>query len=89
MNCRLLALSACLVALSVPLMSAQDRSRYRDYRIGDDLRTIAEQSGAALPMARIIPHEPAVLQELEWRPRYFRGAAATVRCRGARHVRVL
>ena len=59
MNCRLIALCACLVALSVPLVSAQDRSRYRDYRIGDDLRTIAEQSGAALPMARIIPHEPA------------------------------
>jgi hypothetical protein len=73
MNCRLIALSACLVALSVPLLSAQDGSRYRDYRIGDDLRSISEQSGAALPMARITLHEPAVLQELEWRPRYFRG----------------
>lgn len=80
MNCRLIALSACLVALSVPLLSAQDHSRYRDYRIGDDLRSIAEQSGVALPIARILLHEPAVLQELallqelEWRPQYFRGA---------------
>lgn len=74
-NGRLIALCACLVALSAPLVSAQDRSHYRDYRIGDDVRTISEQSGAARPMARIIPHEPAVLQELEWRPQYFRGAA--------------
>jgi hypothetical protein len=74
MNYRLIALSACLVALSVPLLSAQDHSRYREYRIGDDLRSIAAQSGTALPIARIILHEPAVLQELEWRPRYFRGA---------------
>ena len=75
MNRRLLSLCACLVVFSMPLVSAQDRSRYRDYRIGDDLRTISEQSGAARPMARIIPHEPVVLQELEWRPQYFRGAA--------------
>lgn len=75
MNCRLIALGACLVAFSVPLLSAQDRSRYRDYRIGDDLQTIAEQSGVALPMATVIRREPAVLQELEWRPQYFRGAA--------------
>jgi hypothetical protein len=73
-NCRLIVLCASLVALSAPLLSAQDRSRYRDYRIGDNLRSISEQSGAALPMARIIPREPAVLQELEWRPQYFRGA---------------
>jgi hypothetical protein len=72
---RLIALAACLVALSVPMLSAQDRSRYRDYRMGDDRQAIAEQSGATPPMARIIPHEPTVLQELEWRPQYFRGAA--------------
>jgi hypothetical protein len=75
MNRRLIALSACLIALSMPLVSAQDRSRYREYQIGDDLRTIAEQSGVAPPPATIIPREPAGLQELEWRPRYFRGAA--------------
>ena len=72
---RLLALSACLLALSVSLVSAQDRSRYREYRIGDDVQTISGQSGSALPIARIIPHEPVVLQEMEWRPQYFRGAA--------------
>jgi hypothetical protein len=75
MNCRLIALGACLVALSAPLLSAQDRSRYRDYRIGDDLQAIAEQSGVVPPMARIIPREPVGLQELEWRPRYLRGVA--------------
>ena len=71
--CRLVALVACLVALSVAVLSAQDRSRYRDYRIGDDLRNIAEQSGAVSPAVRIIPRDPVVLQELEWRPQYFRG----------------
>lgn len=72
---RLLALSACLVALSTSVVSAQDRSRYREYRLGDDLRTISEHSGTALPIARIMPHEPIVLQEMEWRPQYVRGAA--------------
>ena len=74
-NRRLLALSACLLALSAPLVSAQDRSRYRDYQIGDDQRTVSDHSGTALPAAPIIPHEPVVLQEMEWRPQYFRGAA--------------
>ena len=71
--CRLAAIVACLVTLSVAVLSAQDRSRYRDYQIGDDLQNIAEQSGAVLPAARIIPRDPAVLRELEWRPQYFRG----------------
>jgi hypothetical protein len=74
-NRRLLALAACWFALSVPLLSAHDLSRYRDYRMGDDLQAIAEQSGVTPPLARIIPLAPAVLQELEWRPQYFRGAA--------------
>ncbi len=75
MNRRLIALGAWLVVFSMSPVSAQDRSRYRDYRIGDDLRAIAEQSGVTLPMARIIPREPAGLEELEWRPQYLRGAA--------------
>ena len=74
MKARLMALSACFVVFSMPVVSAQDRSVYRDYRIGDDLRAIADQSGVALPMVRIIPDEPVGLQELQWRPQYFRGA---------------
>ena len=74
MNARLITLSVCFVVFSMPVVSAQDRSVYRDYRIGDDLRAIAEQSGVALPMARIVPHEPIGLQELQWRPHYSRGA---------------
>jgi len=72
-NCRLMALSACLVTFSMPL-AAQDRSRYRDYQIGDNLLAIAEQSGVVPPLPQIIPREPAGLQELEWRPQYSRGA---------------
>jgi hypothetical protein len=72
---RLVTLGACLVVLSATLASAQDRSRYREYRIGDDLQTIADQSGVAAPVARIMPREPALLQQLEWRPQYHRGAA--------------
>ena len=74
-TCRLMSLCACLVVFSMPLVSAQDRSQYRNFRIGDDLRSIAEQSGVAPPMARVISPEPAGLQELAWRPHYFRGAA--------------
>jgi hypothetical protein len=72
---RLMAVSACLIVFSMPLVSAQDRSQYRDYQIGNDLRTIAEQSGVPPPVAQIIPRDPVGLQELEWRPHYSRGAA--------------
>lgn len=74
-TCRLMSLCACLVVFSMPLVSAQDRSQYRNFRIGGDLRSIAEQSGVAPPMARVIPPEPAGLQELAWRPHYVRGVA--------------
>lgn len=70
---RLVALIAFLVALSVAVVSAQDRSRYRGYRIGDDRMNVATRSGTVLPPARIIARDPAVLQELEWRPQYVRG----------------
>jgi hypothetical protein len=73
MTVRLMAVGACVVAFSIPL-SAQDHSRYRDYRIGDDLQAIAEQSGLVPPIAPIIAREPLGLQEMEWRPQYSRGA---------------
>jgi hypothetical protein len=73
MTVRLMTLGAFVVAFSIPL-SAQDHSRYRDYRIGDDLRAIAEQSGLVPPVAPIIAREPLGLREMEWRPQYSRGA---------------
>jgi len=50
--CRLLAVVACLVALSVAVLSAQDRSRYRDssaFRLivaSARLGTLAQVAGA-------------------------------------------
>ena len=73
MNCRLIALGACLVALSVPSLSAA-RSRALS-GLSDWRRSagVAEQSGAALPIARssftsLRCCTSWALQELEWRP---------------------
>jgi hypothetical protein len=52
-----------------PLMDAQDLSRYRDFQFGMTLLEIAKQTGLEPSAATMIHRRPAVIQELEWRPR--------------------
>jgi hypothetical protein len=56
--------------LSVPA-SAQDRSRYRDFRLGGDLPSVSALAKVAASNVKTIHLRPAVIQELEWRPSYF------------------
>jgi hypothetical protein len=48
---------------------AADFSSYRGLHFGMPLATAAEQSGTRLTEARIVHQKPAVIQELDWRPR--------------------
>jgi hypothetical protein len=48
--------------------SAADLSKYRNFRLGTDLGTIAKQVGASPSQAKVIHRRPALIQELEWRP---------------------
>jgi hypothetical protein len=66
-SARILALSFSWVVMSAPLLSAQDLSKYREFRLGMSLATAAQQSGVT-PEARV-PHQRAeLIQELTWQP---------------------
>jgi len=46
-----------------------DLSKYRNFQLGMDLSTVARQAGASPSDARAIHRRPALIQQLEWRPR--------------------
>jgi hypothetical protein len=47
---------------------AGDLSKYRNFRLGADLATIAKQTGVSPSQAKTIDSRPALIQELEWHP---------------------
>jgi hypothetical protein len=48
---------------------AEDRSKYRNFQLGADLPAVAHQVGASPSQAKVVHRRPALIQELEWRPR--------------------
>lgn len=48
---------------------AGDLSKYRNFQLGTDLSIVAKQAGADPSQAKVIHRRPALIQELEWRPR--------------------
>jgi hypothetical protein len=49
--------------------AAPDLSRYRDFHLGTKLPTVAKQIGASPSEVKDIQRRPALIQELQWRPR--------------------
>lgn len=45
-----------------------DLSQYREFKLGSDLATVAQQAGADPAQAKVIHRRPALIQELAWRP---------------------
>jgi hypothetical protein len=68
-NPRNLAISVCWLVLWTPLIYAQDLSRYREFQLGMNLLAVAKQIDARPSEVIVIHERPAVIQELEWRPR--------------------
>jgi hypothetical protein len=68
---RLFVATLFVVTSSVPLLGTPDRSRYRTYRIGEHLLSIAKQIGVAPPLATPMP-DALSLQKLTWRAQYIR-----------------
>jgi hypothetical protein len=64
--------SSMLVApiLWASLLGAADLSRYRGIQLGTTLEIAAKQAEAQLSEAKSVHQRPAVVQELEWRPRF-------------------
>lgn len=48
---------------------AGDLSKYRTFQFGTDLETVSAQVGATPSQAKVVHSRPALIQELEWRPR--------------------
>jgi hypothetical protein len=59
------------LVLSAHALSAQDRVKYREFELGGGVVSVATLTGVDASEAKVIHQRPAVLQELEWRPRYF------------------
>jgi hypothetical protein len=74
---RILLACACAFVLSAPALDAQERLRYRDFQLGADVASVSKLTGTVPADVKMIHQRPAMLQDLEWRPRYFsRGASA-------------
>lgn len=73
-----LVLTLCIVSWAMSAVaSAKDLSRYRNLQLGTDLPTVAKQAGSDLSQVRIIHSRPALIQELQWRPRLFSSPSQT------------
>jgi hypothetical protein len=72
---RTLAVVAALVLIA-HAVDGQDRARYRDFRLGSDLPSVAALAKVAASGVKTIHQRPALIQELEWRSSYVMGGTA-------------
>jgi len=76
---RLLILCTCWLLFLAHTVAAQSQSfdRYREFALGSSLASIAKATGADPVTAKIVHRRPAVMTDLEWRPRYHSGGVLT------------
>ena len=65
--------SAACIVLAVSAVSSAELSRYREFELGASVATVTAVTQNAARV-RIVHSRPALLQQLEWRPRYMAGA---------------
>jgi hypothetical protein len=73
------ARTLAIVALAVIFVQAvdgQDRTRYRDYQLGNGLSSVAALAKVSPTEAKIVHRRPAIIQELEWRSPYVMSGSA-------------
>jgi hypothetical protein len=68
---RALAVLVFSAMLSNGVVEAQDFSRYRFFRLGSSLSSVAQAANMGPSDARIVHQRPALIQELDWRPHYL------------------
>src|SRR5437879_622370 len=64
-----------ITALTISSATAGDLSSYRAFQLGMDLHAVEKQAEMKTSEAKMIHQRPAVIQDLEWRPRRFPGPA--------------
>jgi hypothetical protein len=65
--------SAACIVLAVSTVSSAELSRYREFELGATVATVTAVTQNAARLTTI-HNRPALLQQLEWRPRYMAGA---------------
>ena len=65
-------MALALLVLAPPAAQGQAGPRYREFELGSSLASVAQLTDLTTDQAKVIHRRPAVLSELEWRPRYFR-----------------
>jgi len=75
-NTRSLVISIFLAVFSMPLIYAQDLSKYREFQLGMNLLAVAKQADVNPSEAKVIYKRPAVIQELEWQPQSSSSSSA-------------
>ncbi len=66
---RLCTIGILCSGLGTPMLHAADFASYRGLKFGMDLTAAAAQSGTKVADARTAHQRPALIQELDWRPR--------------------
>jgi hypothetical protein len=67
------ASAACLV-LAVSTLASAEIARYREFELGASVAAVTAVTQSVERDLKIVHSRPALLQQLEWRPRYMAGA---------------
>jgi hypothetical protein len=63
--------------LYATIVYGQDLSKYRDFSLGTTLASVSKQVDRPPAEASVIYHQPALIQELAWRPPHRSGSSST------------
>jgi hypothetical protein len=66
-----------IVLLCATIVHGQDLSKYRDFSLGTTLANVSKQLDRQPTEASVIHHQPALIQELAWRPLHLSGSSST------------
>ena len=67
---RLVLMGLFIFAISTSLLAGQDRIGYREFALSSDIESVAKLAGIPSTTAKVVHERPAVMKQLEWRPRY-------------------
>ena len=67
---RLGAIGVLYTVLGTSLLCAADFSNYRGFQLGMSLAAAEKQAGMQASDVKVVHQRPAVIQELEWQPRF-------------------
>jgi hypothetical protein len=70
-------LAGLALVVSAHTLDAQDRLRYREFQLGSGVAEVVKLTGSGPSDVKLIHQRPAVLQALEWRPRYVSQGSST------------